>query len=169
MATRSLAFAARNVHAPPVLRLPLPLAASTQRSPPLAALCRFAPTPSLAPLARQTTLARSGERPLVIRPQTVSLALPSFRSARPFLLRRAAGRPAGAATSFAPGCATGAAALAANPRLCGPFVCLRLDVRTPLHSRRSTTTDCSSVRLSWSVINKPIPPRRDAAARLRAR
>ena len=181
LATRSRAFAARNVNAPHVLRLPLPVVARTQCSPALAPLTASLPTPSLAALARRTTLARSGERPLVIRPQTVSLALPSFRSARPFRLRRAAGPPSRGpqrpsplaartrAEPAAPRYATGAAAVAADPRLCGPSAYLRLHVRTPLHSGRSTATDCSSVRLTPPVRHKPIPARRDAAASLRAR
>ena len=128
LATRSRAFAARNVNASPVPRPPLPLVAHAQRSPRLP-LAASPSTPSLAPLARRTTLARSGERPLVIRPQTVSLALPSFRSALPFRLRCADSAQSGAATPSAPDvtalaeprtapsrCPNGATVVAADPR-----------------------------------------------------
>ena len=46
---------------------------------------------------------RSVAAPLIIRPQTVSLSLPPFRSALPFRLRVTGAAQPWAATSFAPG------------------------------------------------------------------
>lgn len=85
--------------------------------------------PALTPFARRTTLTRSVVTFLVIRPQTVTLGLPPFRSALPFRLRFAASAQSGAATPSAPDgtdlaeprtapsrYANGAAVVAADPR-----------------------------------------------------
>ena len=78
---RSRVFAARNVNAPPVRLHPLPLVAR------LNAIARSARSANHAPALRRTSS--------VIRPQTVPIGLPPFRSALPFRLRCAGLRPVG--------------------------------------------------------------------------
>ncbi len=86
----------------------------------------LASTPSLA---RRATLTRSVATSSIIRPQTVPLGLPPFRSALPFHLRCADSAQSGAATPSAPDvtalaeprtapsrCANGATVVAADPR-----------------------------------------------------
>ena len=141
----------------------------------------LAPTPSLAPLARRTTLPRSGGGLFEIRPQTVTVGLPPFRSALPFRLRFAASAQSGAATPSAPDgtalaeprtapsrFANGAPVVAADPR---PGVAVAPSAPRP-HSApfrspdRHRLLDCPAHNVSRP---KPIPARRDAVTRFRAR
>jgi len=138
-------------------------------------------TPSVAPLPRRTTLTRSGVTFLVIRPQTVPLGLPPFRSALPFRLRCASAASPGAATPFAPDStdlaeprtapsryANGAAGVAADPR---PGVPVAPSAPRPHYASfrspdRHRLLDCPAHNVSRP---KPIPARRDAVTRFRAR
>ena len=138
-------------------------------------------TPAVAPLPWRTPLTRSGVTPSIIRPQTVPLGLPPFRSALPFRLRCADSAQSGAATPFAPDVtalaeprtapsrfANGATDDAADPRL---GVAVAPSAPRP-HSApfrspdRHRLLDCPAHNVSRP---KPIPARRDAVTRFRAR
>jgi hypothetical protein len=116
-----------------------------------------------APLANPLT--RSGVSRTIIRPQTLALCRPPFRSVRAFRLRvpgaaqpggRNVLRPSRHGSCRARNRVVKTGLRPRRPQTPGPAapVPLRLHSHTPLHSRRTTASACSSVRLLTSSTNQ---------------